>query len=205
MKTFRQRRRTNSFAISSHRLTRSNKRYDLMAASKKTIRRSIASLNLTPSKVSTLVTYSQGIVKGMTGNPAFPSSGPALAVLSAAVNDLQTAETAALARTKGAVALRNEKRAALVLLLQQLRGDVQDSRRAAGASIAWPRPASPRAPRSPSRSWARTVTYPRASSDARPERRRCRGGNCDGAIARRKPRLIARPWPARAGRRSRDP
>jgi hypothetical protein len=98
-----------------------------MAASTKTIRRSIASLNLTPSKVSTLVTYSQGIVKGMTGNPAFPSSGPALAALSAAVNDLQTAETAALARTKGAVALRNEKRAALVLLLQQLRGDVQEA------------------------------------------------------------------------------
>jgi hypothetical protein len=96
-----------------------------MAATTKTIRRSLASLNLSPSQVSALVTYSQGIVKGMTGNPAFPSSAPALAAVTTAVNDLQTAETAALARTKGAVAVRNEKRAALVVLLQQLRGTVQ--------------------------------------------------------------------------------
>jgi len=42
-----------------------------------------------------------------------------------AITELQTAETAALARTKGAVAVRNEKRAALVTLLQQLRGQIQ--------------------------------------------------------------------------------
>ena len=60
-----------------------------MAAKTKTIRRSIASLNLSPNKVSTLVTYSQGIVKAMTGNPAFPSSAPALAAVTAAVNDLR--------------------------------------------------------------------------------------------------------------------
>jgi hypothetical protein len=109
-----------------------------MAATTKTIRRSLASLNLSPSKVSALVTYSQGIVKGMTGNPAFPSSAPALAAVTTAVNDLQTAETAALARTKGAVAVRNEKRAALVVLLQQLRGTVQaaaDANVENGASI----------------------------------------------------------------------
>jgi hypothetical protein len=38
---------------------------------------------------------------------------------------LQTAETAALARAKGAVATRNEKRTALVVLLEQLRAYVQ--------------------------------------------------------------------------------
>ena len=97
-----------------------------MAAKTKTIRRSIASLNLSPNKVSTLVTYSQGIVKAMTGNPAFPSSAPALAAITAAANDLQTAETAALARTKGAVAVRNEKRAALVVLLQQLMAEREE-------------------------------------------------------------------------------
>jgi hypothetical protein len=96
-----------------------------MAANTKTIRRSIASLKLSPNKVPALVTYSQAIVKAMTGNAAFPSDAPALAAVTAAVNDLQTAETAALARTKGAVAIRNEKRSALVVLLQQLRGTVQ--------------------------------------------------------------------------------
>jgi hypothetical protein len=44
-----------------------------------------------------------------------------------AVTDLQAAETAALARTKGAIATRNEKRAALVQLLQQLKGTVQNA------------------------------------------------------------------------------
>jgi hypothetical protein len=42
-----------------------------------------------------------------------------------AITELQTAETAALARTKGAVTVRNEKRAALVTLLQRLRGQIQ--------------------------------------------------------------------------------
>jgi hypothetical protein len=109
-----------------------------MAANTKTIRRSIASLKLSPNKVPALVTYCQGIVKAMTGNAAFPSDAPALAAVTAAVNDLQTAETAALARTKGAVAVRNDKRAALVVLLQQLRGTVQaaaDANMENGASI----------------------------------------------------------------------
>jgi hypothetical protein len=55
-----------------------------------------------------------------------------------AINDLQTAETAALARTKGAVATRNEKRTALVRLLEQLKGNVQtaaDANVENGASI----------------------------------------------------------------------
>jgi hypothetical protein len=98
-----------------------------MSATTKTIHRSIASLNLSPSKVPALVTHAQGIVKGMTGNPAFPNATQALTAVSAAINDLQAAETAALARTKGAVTVRNEKRAALVVLLQQLRGDVQEA------------------------------------------------------------------------------
>ncbi|MGD0527593.1 MAG: fibronectin type III domain-containing protein [Polyangiaceae bacterium] len=108
-----------------------------MAATTKT-HRSLASLNLSPNKVPALITYAQGIVKAMTGNPAFPNAGPALAAITAAINDLQTAETAALARTKGAVATRNEKRAALIVLLQQERGTVQaaaDANIENGASI----------------------------------------------------------------------
>jgi hypothetical protein len=96
----------------------------IMSTTTKTIHRSFASLKL-PNKVPALITYAQGIVKAMTGNTAFPTPTPTLAAVTEAINELQTAETAALARTKGAVAVRNEKRAALVTLLQQLRGYIQ--------------------------------------------------------------------------------
>jgi hypothetical protein len=78
-----------------------------------------------PLSVSALVTYSQNIVKRMTANPAFPSPTPSLGAITQAVDDLQAAEAAALARTKGAVATRNDKRTALVLLLKQLRAHIQ--------------------------------------------------------------------------------
>jgi len=95
-----------------------------MSTTTQTIHRSIASLKL-PNKVSAMITYAQGIVKALTGNPAFPTTAPTLATVTEAITELQTAETAALARTKGAVTVRNEKRAALVTLLQQLRGQIQ--------------------------------------------------------------------------------
>jgi hypothetical protein len=108
-----------------------------MTTNNKSLHRSIASLKL-PSKVPALITYAQGIVKGMTGNASFPTPVPTLAEITSAINDLQTAETAALARTKGAVATRNEKRTALVRLLEQLKGNVQtaaDANVENGASI----------------------------------------------------------------------
>ncbi len=95
-----------------------------MSTTTKTVHPAIASLKL-PSTVPALITYAQGITKALTGNPAFPTTTPTLAVVNQAIADLQTAETAALARTKGAVAIRNEKRAALVALLQQLQRQVQ--------------------------------------------------------------------------------
>jgi hypothetical protein len=95
-----------------------------MSTPSKTVHRSFASLKL-PNKVPALITYAQGIVKSMTGNVAFPSPAPTLAAVTEAINELQTAETAALARTKGAVAIRNEKRTALITMLQQLRGNIQ--------------------------------------------------------------------------------
>jgi len=45
----------------------------------------------------------------MTGNPVFATPTPTLAVVSQAITDVQTAETAALTRAKGAVTTRNEK------------------------------------------------------------------------------------------------
>jgi hypothetical protein len=84
----------------------------------------IAALNL-PLKVPALILYAQGIAKAMTGNPSFPNPTPTLAALTAAITALADAETAALARTKGAVLARNNAKTALVTLLKQLRGYIQ--------------------------------------------------------------------------------
>ena len=99
--------------------------------------RNLASLKL-PRRVAALISYAQGIVKGATNNPNLPQPVPSVAALTQALTDLQNAETAALARTKGAVAARNEKRTTLISLLTQLRGYVQvqaDANPETGASI----------------------------------------------------------------------
>jgi predicted phage tail protein len=95
-----------------------------MNTTTKSVRRPTIALAL-PKSVPALISYAQGIVTRMTGNPSFPSPVPTLAAVTAALADLQTAETAALARTKGAVTARNEKRTVLVAALQQLRAHVQ--------------------------------------------------------------------------------
>lgn len=99
--------------------------------------RPIASLKL-PKPIGALITVATGIVTAMTGNPAFPSPIPALALVTAAIAALQIAETAALTRAKGTAAARNDKRTALTDLLEQLRGYVQAQANATpenGASI----------------------------------------------------------------------
>ena len=103
----------------------------------KTDHRSLVALKL-PTRVQALITYATGIVTALTGNPYFPTIVPTLVTLTAAIAALQTAETAALARAKGAVITRNEKRLALVQLLQQLKGPIQaaaDANLENGASI----------------------------------------------------------------------
>ena len=95
-----------------------------MSDTSKSIRRPTVTLDL-PKSVPPLIVYAEGIVKRMTGNTSFPNPSPALTAISSAIDDLQTAETAALARTKGAATARNAKRAALVALLQQLRAYIQ--------------------------------------------------------------------------------
>jgi hypothetical protein len=79
----------------------------------------LVSLKL-PKPVPALLTYAGGMVKAMTGNPSFANPTPTLAAITQAIADLQAAETTALARTKGAVSVRNEKAVALVALLKQL-------------------------------------------------------------------------------------
>jgi hypothetical protein len=88
------------------------------------VHRSIAVLKL-PNPVAEIVSIAKAVVVSMTGNPAFPNPQPTLAAINAAIADLETAEAAAKARTHGAVATRNQKRKALVTLLEQLRGYVQ--------------------------------------------------------------------------------
>jgi hypothetical protein len=95
-----------------------------MTTTSKSLHRTLASLKL-PTKVPAFITYAESIVKGMTDNPSFPAPTPVLSTVTQAIDDLQVAETAALSRTKGAVATRNEKRMALVQLLQQTKAYVQ--------------------------------------------------------------------------------
>ena len=90
----------------------------------KTTHKPLVALTL-PRPVPALITYATRIVTQMTGNAAFPTPVPALTEVTAAINSLQNAETAALARTKGAVTTRNEQRAALVALLQHLKAYIQ--------------------------------------------------------------------------------
>jgi hypothetical protein len=112
-------------------------RRTIMATTTKSIHRSTVTL-LLPKSVPALIVYAQGIVKRMTGNVSFSSPTPTLDAVTTAIDGLQAAETAALARTKGAAAARNEKRAALIALLQQLRAYIQaraDADPTNGASV----------------------------------------------------------------------
>jgi cell pole-organizing protein PopZ len=90
----------------------------------KSVQRSLVSLDL-PKKVPALISYATSVVTAMTGNPSFPTPAPTLAEVTAAITALQTAESAAIARTKGAVTARNDKQAALVSLLQEMKAYIQ--------------------------------------------------------------------------------
>ena len=95
-----------------------------MTTTAKSATRSIASLKLSRS-VPTLITQAQNIVQAMTSNPGLPAPTPPLTTISDAIHQLQIAEAATLSRTRGAATLRNEKRTALVMLLQQMKNHVQ--------------------------------------------------------------------------------
>ena len=90
----------------------------------KSIHRATISLNV-PAKIADVILYANNIVQKMTNNPSFPTPTPSIAVLTAAVSDLHSAETAALSRAKGSATVRNDKLTTLVSLLQQLGGYVQ--------------------------------------------------------------------------------
>jgi len=90
----------------------------------KSVHRSLVSLDL-PKKVPALISYATSLVTAMTGNTSFPTPAPALASITAAISALQVTQSAAIARTKGAVTARNDKQAVLVALLQELKAYIQ--------------------------------------------------------------------------------
>jgi hypothetical protein len=90
----------------------------------KSVHRSLAILKL-PKVVAQIITFAQNVVTAMTNNPKFPSPSPALTLVTTAITALGAAEATALTRAKGAATTRNDKKAALVALLQQLRTYVQ--------------------------------------------------------------------------------
>jgi hypothetical protein len=88
------------------------------------VKRTFVILHL-PRRVPALITYAQSVVTAMTNNTHFPTPLPALTEVSTAIVALQNAESATLSRLKGAVVVRNDRKAALVTLLQELRGYIQ--------------------------------------------------------------------------------
>jgi hypothetical protein len=86
--------------------------------------RSIAALKLS-RKGLVLISIAKAIAQAMDGNKSFPNPDPTVVALHAAIADLEAAETAVQSRAKGAVAARDVKRTALILLLEQLRAFVQ--------------------------------------------------------------------------------
>jgi len=108
-----------------------------MSVASKSIHRATISLGI-PRKNADVILYADNIVQKMTNNAAFPTPTPTLAALTAAINDLHSAETVALSRAKGSATVRNDKRTVLVSLLQQLDGYVQsvaDATPETGAAI----------------------------------------------------------------------
>jgi hypothetical protein len=95
-----------------------------MSTASPTPHRISAALKL-PASVPALISVAKAIIAAMTNNVSFPTPEPPLATVSSALNDLENAEAAALARTKGAATARNQKQAALKALLEQLKGYVQ--------------------------------------------------------------------------------
>ncbi len=86
--------------------------------------RSLAALAL-PVRIHALIAYATAVVDGMAGNPLFPTPTLPLATVSAAIDDLKDAQTAAMTRAMGTVATRNARRHAVITMLHLLRIYVQ--------------------------------------------------------------------------------
>jgi hypothetical protein len=98
--------------------------------------RAIAVLKMS-NKVKTLITFAQSVATAMAANTtSFPSPNPTLANFKVDIDALVSAETAVLARTKGAVETRNAKLAVVKGELENLKTYVQAVADAANPSNA---------------------------------------------------------------------
>jgi hypothetical protein len=70
--------------------------------------------------VTELIAFARNVVTLMTGNPQYPTPSPSLAMITTAVNALETAVHDALDGGKNAIATRNAAEAELLSLLRQL-------------------------------------------------------------------------------------
>jgi hypothetical protein len=86
--------------------------------------RPLVTLNV-PKKVKSIISLAESIANSMNNNPTFPTPPLPIATLLADVAALNTAETAVLQRTKGAVEVRNAKLVVVRNDLEALRGYVQ--------------------------------------------------------------------------------
>jgi hypothetical protein len=88
------------------------------------VARVLAALSV-PKSAPALITYTKNVVQSLTGNAQVPNPQPSVATIETALTDLEVAEANALARVRGAVATRNEKRTNVLELLQELKASVQ--------------------------------------------------------------------------------
>jgi hypothetical protein len=84
----------------------------------------IAVLNL-PKQINQLLGIARAIAQALNGNKSFLNPDPAVAVISAAADDLEAAEADVKGGAKNAIPTRDAKAATLVSLLEQERGYVQ--------------------------------------------------------------------------------
>jgi hypothetical protein len=93
---------------------------------KTVIKRVIAVLNMKKlAKIGAFINKALFIMRSMTGNAWFPSPPISLATVNADIGALETAETAALSKLKGAAQDRNDKKAIVLADLRQLMAYVQ--------------------------------------------------------------------------------
>lgn len=85
-----------------------------------------ATLGINKKKITALLALAKAIYDGMLANPTlFPSPSPAMAVLLALITALDSAQRVVATRAKGAAAVRDQKRDALITALESERMYVQ--------------------------------------------------------------------------------
>jgi hypothetical protein len=94
---------------------------------------------LMPSRIPDIIKFCNAVILAMTNNKWFPAPSPTIAVLTAAVNALEQAETLAAGKAKGTAPARDAELEIVLSLMNQERGYVQtviDANAASGLAAA---------------------------------------------------------------------